>query len=328
MAGKAAPSAPPGSAAAEAPRVAIAEGYPGGGASPSLGLPDVPLLVQPPAAPPTMAATLALLAGAPQAQATSVSQSPNTSDQARIAHLEGLCVMLEERVRELEASAYYSVAMPIAHPAVTDTLDLVSKYSVAVRLDNMNHGLGPLTPLLAAGFLKALARYGLPSGADAGLQAKYVGIVMLACEILSQDADQIGAWFTHFSVRAHYNGGQPPTMATISFKVIGTVSLPMTPQEMHQSVVAVNTAYAGGDDAAMMDLKNRCFTMEALVPTALGVKQHQVMDILRALLCGVGATLQPHRAPAGPGVRDIKLRRGRGRGRGGRGAGGGAAPAY
>ena len=237
--------------------------------------------------------------------------------------VKALCENLEARVRELEANLYYTVILKADLAAVTDTIALAKAYGAAVKADPYGHGLGPPAPILALAFFQGMCRMGLPVSSDDGLKSRYIGMAMLTMLMMSQDAPAMTAWFTHFAISFNFEGvNQAPTHAKVSFRCQGTMSLPITPAEMAASVMIVDNAWQGLENslAPLEDLRNKCFTMEDLVPVATAAKQFNIMNVLRSYLCGVGGTVCTTRAAAGPLVRKLR-HRGGGGGRGGKGNG-------
>jgi len=266
-------------------------------------------------APSSAAAFLTMMAAMATGAGANPSGGAGSSHQAEgvpAKELVKLVLQLEARIRSLEASMYITMFVPMAHRAVVEMMLALRTYQAITKEHPFDHGLGGAEGVLFLALLKGLVNTPLAPSVDLGIESRMAALCLLYATILAMPPAMIGEFATHLVV-AELQGARKG-FAIVSFKVDGSMTLPMIPEHLQLCRAAAAAAFETNSIAELLKLAPRSFTMEDGEPVAVGTAI-SVQKIITTLVSTTGGSRAVGRAPASGQARVVK---GKGKGRKGK----------
>ena len=235
------------------------------------------------------------------AAAGAVGSGPATQDKALLKLVE----QMEARIRDLEALAYFTAAVPKVHGLVVGAEEGVAFYLSVIKDDPT---LGAPHVFVA---VRALQKYmATVTTTDEALTCKLAAVALLVANMQQADSDELASWVRFFRVSKMFHETGTVEKARIQFKFDGAITLP-NPQQAAQ----VLEAFRQKDLVAISKLAAMCYEMIEGEPTAVG-RPAPIDKVLRSIVCMSGGEMKAGRAPRGGAVWAVK---GKGKGKGRKG---------
>jgi len=165
------------------------------------------------------------------AAAATVGSGPASTDKAMLKLVE----QMEARIRDLEALAYFTSAIPKVHGLVVGAEEGVAFYLTAIK-DDPTLG-APHVFVAVRSLQKFLAAV---NTTDEALACKLAAVALLVAHMQQADPEDLQSWVRFYRVSKMFHETGTTERARIQFKFDGTITLP-NPIQAKQVLEAFQT---------------------------------------------------------------------------------------